>query len=129
MNNKITKVLLVLQIGDIQEYFNEVNKIIQLNYCIHYNKMLIQEYYDKQTPITYNQYTKFHLSDTGLEIINITKSNITETMIYKLKWEGNNTLQGNLFENTLEQFKLFKLFVYIKNDTHNFDTYRIYINH
>ena len=24
---------------------------------------------------------------------------------------------------------MFKLFVYIKNDTHNFDTYRIYINH
>ena len=54
MNSKITQVLWVLQIGDIQEYFNEVDKIIQLKDCIHYNKMLIQEYYDKQTPITYN---------------------------------------------------------------------------
>ena len=24
---------------------------------------------------------------------------------------------------------MFKLFVYLKNDTHNFDIYRIYINH
>ena len=47
--------------------------------------MLIQEYYNKQTPITYNQYTKFHLSDSCLDIINIDKSNITETMKYKLK--------------------------------------------
>ena len=54
MNSKITQVLWVLQTGDIQEYFNEVDKIIQLNYCIHYNKMLIQECYNKQTPITYN---------------------------------------------------------------------------
>ena len=92
MNNKITQVLWVLQTGDIQEYFNEDDKIIQLNYCIHYNKILIQECYDKQTPITYNQYTKFHLSDTCLDIININKSNITETMKYKLKWECNNTL-------------------------------------
>ena len=92
MNNKITQVLWVLQTGDIQEYFNEDDKIIQLNYCIHYNKILIQECYDKQTPITYNQYTKFHLSDTCLDIINIDKSNITETITYKLKWEGNSTL-------------------------------------
>ena len=92
MNNKITQVLWVLQTGDIQEYFNEIDKIIQLNNDIHDNKMLIQEYYYKQTPITYNQYTKFHLSDTGLDIININKSNITEIIKYKLKWEGNSIL-------------------------------------
>ena len=60
--------------------------------------MLNQEYYNKQTPITYNQYTKFHLSDTCLNIININKSNIKETIKYKLKWEDNSTLQGNLFK-------------------------------
>ena len=54
MNSKITQVLWVLQTGDIQEYFNEVDKIIQLNKGIYDNKMLIQECYDKQTPITYN---------------------------------------------------------------------------
>ena len=59
--------------------------MIQLNYFIHYNNMLIQEYYYKQTPITYNQYTKFHLSDSCLNIININKSNIKETINYKLK--------------------------------------------
>ena len=41
MNNKIKQVLGVLQIGNIQEYFNEVDKIIQLNYFIQYKKMLI----------------------------------------------------------------------------------------
>ena len=102
MNNNIIQVLRVLQIGYIQKYFNEINKIIQLNDDIHYKKMLIQECYNKQTLITYNQYTKFHLSDTCLNIININKSNIIEIMIYKLKWECNCTLQGNLFENTLK---------------------------
>ena len=55
MNNKIKQVLGVLQTGDIQEYFNEVDKIIQLNNDVHYNKMLNKEYYNKQTLITYNQ--------------------------------------------------------------------------
>ena len=54
--------------------------------------MLIQEYYNKQTPITYNQYTKFHFYYSCLNIININKSNIIETMIYKLKWEDNSIL-------------------------------------
>ena len=49
MNNKIKQVLGVLQTGDIQEYFNEINKIIQLNKYIQYNKMLNKEYYNKQT--------------------------------------------------------------------------------
>ena len=60
-------------------------KIIQLNKDIYDKKMLIQEYYNKQTLITYNKYTKFHLYDTCLNTININKSNITETIIYKLK--------------------------------------------
>ena len=47
MNNKIKQVLWVLQTGDIQEYFNEINKIIQLNKDIHYKKMLSQECYNK----------------------------------------------------------------------------------
>ena len=54
--------------------------------------MLIKEYYNKQTLITYIQYTKFHIYDTCLNIININKSNIKETMKYKLKWESNSTL-------------------------------------
>ena len=54
MNNKIKQVLWVLKTGDIQEYFNEINKMIQLNYDIHDKKMLIQECYNKQIPISYN---------------------------------------------------------------------------
>ena len=47
--------------------------------------MLIQECYYKQIPITYNQYTKFHIYDTCLNIININKNNNKEIIIYKLK--------------------------------------------
>ena len=54
MNGKITQSLSDNKSGDIQEYFNEVDTIIQLNEDIQDNKMLIQECYDKQTSITYN---------------------------------------------------------------------------
>ena len=43
------------------------------------------ECYDRPTPVKYNQYTKFHLSDAGIDCINIDKCYITATMTYRMK--------------------------------------------
>ena len=60
MNSKITQALSDTNSGDITAYFNEVDRIIQLNDGIHDCKILSMEYYDRPTPVKYNQYTKFH---------------------------------------------------------------------
>ena len=39
MNSKITRALSDTHAGDIETYFNEVDKIIQLNDSIHDNKI------------------------------------------------------------------------------------------
>ena len=95
MNIKITQALSDNKSGDIQEYFNEMDKIIQLNDGIHDCKMLSQEYYDRPTPVKYNQYTKFHLSDAGIDCVNIDKSyncisisNVTSNSCFKLSLIG-----------------------------------------
>ena len=85
MNGKITQALSDTKSGDIQEYFNEMDQIIQLNDGIHDCKMLSQECYDRPTPVKYNQYTKFHLSDAGIDCVNIDKSYITATMTYHMR--------------------------------------------
>ena len=54
MNGKITQSLSDNKSGDIQEYFNEIDKIIQLNDGIHDCKMISQECYDRPTPVKYN---------------------------------------------------------------------------
>ena len=69
MNTKITQALSAKESGDITKYFEEVDKIISLNDGIHDNKMLSMECYDRPTPVKYNQYTKFHLSDTVLIVL------------------------------------------------------------
>ena len=43
MNSKITQALSDVSSGDITSYFNEVDKIIQLNDGIHDNKILSME--------------------------------------------------------------------------------------
>ena len=82
MNSKITQVLSDVSSGDITAYFNEVDKIVQLNDGIHDNKILSMECYDRPTPV---QYTKFHLTDAGVDCVNIDKSYITATMTYHMK--------------------------------------------
>ena len=85
MNSKITQALSDKNSGDITKYFDEVDQIIQLNDGIHDTKLLSMECYERPTPVNYNQYTKFHLSDVGLDCINIDKSYITATMTYHMK--------------------------------------------
>ncbi len=85
MNGKITQALSDTASGDIMKYFQEMDAIIQLNDGIHDCKMLSMECYDRPTQVKYNQYTKFHLSDAGIDCINIDKSYITATITYHMK--------------------------------------------
>ena len=127
MNSKISRALSDIQSGDITTYFNEVDRIIQLNDGIHDNKILSMECYDRPTPVQYNQYTKFHLSDAGLDCINIDKSYITATMTYHMRL--NQITTKTLTASDTNQFQFYKLFIGLKNSSQNFDTYRIYIDH
>ena len=127
MNGKITQTLSDNKSGDIQEYFNEMDKIIQLNDGIHDCKMFSQEYYDRPTPVKYNQYTKFNLSDAGIDCVNIDKSYITATMTYHMKLNKLSTDTISTTDSGRQQF--YMIFICLKSASHNFDTYRIYINH
>ena len=127
MNGKITQALSDNKSGDIQEYFNEMDKIIQLNDGIHDCKMFSQECYDRPTPVKYNQYTKFHLSDAGIDCVNIDKSYITATMTYHMKLNKLSADTISTADSGRQQF--YMIFICLKSASHNFDTYRIYINH
>lgn len=128
MNSKITQALNNPQSGDIIKYFEEMDKIIELNDGIHDNKLLSMECYDRPTPVGVNQYTKFHLTDASVDCVNIDKSFITATLTYKLNLvlsNGNNVA----FNATNPCNNWFMLFIGLKSASHLFDTYRIYINH
>ena len=127
MNSKITRALSDNHSGDIVEYFDEVDKIIQLNDGIHDCKILSMECYDRPTPVKYNQYTKFHLSDAGVDCVNIDKSYITATMTYRMKLTKISTT--SITNTDPSRQSLYKMFVGLKNASQNIDVYRIYVNH
>ena len=127
MNGRITQVLSVVSSGDISKYFNEIDNIIQLNDGIHDCNLLSMESYDRPTPIQYNQYTKFHLSDAGIDCVNIDKSYITATVAYHLNLSQIGSIPLSGIDESRKRF--YKIFFGLKNASQNFDTYRIYINH
>ena len=128
MNGKITQALSDTASGYIMKYFQEMDTIIQLNDGIHDCKMLSMECYDRPTPVKYNQYTKFHLSDAGIDCINIDKSYITATMTYHMKLSQLESITQSITDMP-GRTKFYKMFIGLKNASQNFDTYRIYINH
>ena len=85
------------------------------------------ECYDRPTPVQYNLFTKFNLSDVGVDCVNIDKSYITATMTYHMRL--NQITTKTLTTEKATQFQFYKLFIGLKNASQNFDTYRIYINH
>ena len=128
MNSKVTQALSDKQSGDITNYFNEIDHIIQLNDGIHDCKLLSMECYDRPTPVRYNQYTKFHISDAGIDCINIDKCYITAIMTYRMKLTQLDSVSLSSVDAAGRK-RFYKLFVGLKNASQNFDTYRIYINH
>ena len=123
MNSKISRAWSDTQSGDITANFNEVDKIIQLNDGIHDNKILSMECYDRQIPVKYNQYTKFHLSDAGVDFVNIDKSYITATMTYHMRL--NQITTHTLTTSDPLQFNFYQIFIGLKNASQNFDACRI----
>ena len=85
------------------------------------------ECYDRPTPVQYNQYTKFHLTDAGVDCVNKDKSYITATMTYHMRLNQIST--HTITTANTNQFQFYKLFIGLKNASQNFDTYRIYLNH
>ena len=59
-----------------------MDNFIQYDNDNQYNKILLQECYDKSTPIRLGNYIKFHLSDSLIDIINIDKYYLTCNMNY-----------------------------------------------
>ena len=103
-----------------------MDNFIQDNDDIQDNKILSQECYDKSTQIRIGNYTKFHLSDSLIDIINIDKCYLKCNMKYII--EANSESSNLIFDNTLKDLDFFKVFVIFKSVTHNIEVYRIYIN-
>ena len=59
-----------------------MDNVIQNNDYIQDNKILSQECYDKSTQIRIGNYTKLHLSDSLIDIINIDKYYLKCNMKY-----------------------------------------------
>ena len=126
MNLKVTQTLRTPNSGDIIKYFTEIDNFIQDNDDIQDNKILSQECYDKSPQIRLGNYTKFHLSYSLIDIINIDKCYLKCNMKYII--EANSESSNITFDNTLKDLDFFKIFVLFKSVTHNIEVYRIYIN-
>lgn len=119
----IPKTLEARETGDLVQFFNDYDDIIQKNSGIHDSKCLTIDSLDPPCPISEGVFTKVKLTDESVDVVNINKSWINLTVKANVKWSFN-----KLFDNVNDSQYLAMptdVFVGLKSSSHIIDSYRI----
>ena len=111
--------------GDVEQFFQSYDAIIEKNSGANDCKCLTIDSYDPPCPVQRGTYTKLKMTDDSIQITNIDKSFISARCRYFLSMkeiEANST--GNTTNHDSIQYQW--LFIGLKAGIHIIDSYRIY---
>ena len=111
--------------GDVEQFFQSYDAIIEKNSGANDCKCLTIDSYDPPCPVQRGTYTKLKMTDDSIQITNIDKSFISARCRYFMSMkeiEANST--GNTTNHDSIQYQW--LFIGLKAGIHIIDSYRIY---
>ena len=108
--------------GDVEKYFNQITNIIEENSGVHDFKMISHDCSNTAAPFRSNAFTEFKLTDTAMDIVDISKGFIT----MKVSMDVLFLLEGS------EQSALKTIppvfFIGFKSAAHIIEIYNVFIN-
>ena len=141
MNSHILKALDQTKTGNVYEYLQANEDLIEGNSGIHDNKFLSLDAYNPPCPVNRGVYTTIKLTDESLDIVNIDKSAIWANVYIRLAADSDlltslkneyTAVKGSSTSEDTEALialrlknKMTKFFVGFKSSIHLFDAYRI----
>ena len=125
--------------GDLEKYFEFVSNMIELNSGTNDYKMVTHDSYALSVPIPENQTTRFRLTDSSMDIVDISQGYIALTVKMQIKIDALNPVEGNkekkadpIVKSKVKDIAKFKDLVYFfvgfKSSAHILDSYTIYSN-
>ena len=131
MNSHITQALDQTPTGDILNYFNLNDDILQANSGVHDNKCLSMDSSDTQCPVQQGMFTKLKLTDESIHITNIDKSSITALVKIVIKatenfWSSMAASDSAFPDVCSIRDKITRWFVGLKSSSQLVDAYRVY---
>lgn len=136
--HKIDNALRNVPMGDVEKYFNEISTIIESNSGVHDCKIISHDCDNTSAPFRAGSFTKFKLTDTAMDIVDLSKGYITMDVEMDVTFDWNPqelwTTNGSNFqkfwESTKGSYYYMKpyYFVGFKSGAHILEVYNVYSN-
>ena len=124
--------------GDLEKYFEFVSNMIELNSGTNDYKMVTHDSYALSVPIPENQTTRFRLTDSSMDIVDISQGYIVLNCSMQVQFttlnpeKGDKELATSFVKTGVTELTGFKDLVYFfvgfKSGAHIIDSYTIYSN-
>ena len=112
-----------IPMGDVEKYFAEVSNIIETNSGVHDCKVISHDCSNTSAPVHNGQFTRFKLTDTAMDIVDLSKGYISMKLEVDVRFMFKN-LEN--IENNSHFSSVY--FIGFKSGAHIIDVYNVYSN-
>lgn len=135
--HRIDNALTNIQTGDVEKYFSQISNIIETNSGVHDCKIISHDCDNTSAPFRAGQFTKFKLTDTAMDIVDLSKGYISMDVEIDVNFDWNYTdmykSKGGAFEKYSPEQGFYQLikpiyFIGFKSGAHIIEVYNIYSN-
>lgn len=129
--HKITDIVNTYPQGDVDHYFEHIDNMLQENDGDNNFTILSSDSYSTSAPIKQDQYTKFKITDTSMDIVDISKGYLALNVEIGLNidYKDLDTDQNNLKDDTaVNSVNILPFFVGFKSGAQIINVYNVYSN-
>ena len=130
--HRISDALEVHPMGDLEKYFEFLSDMIEMNSGTNDYKMVTHDSYALSVPVPENQTTKFRITDSSMDIVDISQGYIVLTCEMTLNFSTKDRPGTELTSEKVKEYEGFKDLVYFfigfKSGAHIIDSYTVYSN-
>ena len=133
--HRIDNAIRNVQMGDVEKYFTHLNNIIEPNSGVHDCKIISHDCDNTSAPFRAGSFTKFKLTDTAMDIVDLSKGYITMDVEMDVKFDWNpselyketNTFNKDARTSNYDAIKPV-FFIGFKSAAHIIEVYNVYSN-
>ena len=127
--HRIAETINESRMGDVEKFFDELSAVIETNSGTHDFKIISSDCHAQSAPLYADGFTKFNLTETALDIVDISKGYINMNIEFDVKYMFNGTgLVAAADFNEENEFNKITFFIGFKSGAHIINVFNVYSN-
>lgn len=127
--HRIAETINESRMGDVEKFFDELSAVIETNSGTHDFKIISSDCHAQSAPLYADGFTKFNLTETALDIVDISKGYINMNIEFDVKYMFNGTdLVSPDYFDEVNPFNKLTFFIGFKSGAHIINVFNVYSN-